>query len=542
MSGGAGEAIGVLGLVMAFKGAADAALWIESFFNDAKEGCGYLALSYHIEKTRLQVWGELYKVNDDTISSQSPLRHRPDPIKELIVHILGQIRKLDEKANTLVEKHRIGIAPLPGLGLDDDLGQHIRTLANIKVKPRNGFLWTLKRKTEFKEVVSNIRKLVGDLRELSQDFNEQVFAEALPSHALASVNDPELLKEMAAPGNNFERSLASSALAKSLYQDESQQQPSGSPTRIRKQQLKFLTTSPEFGILTRPDGNKLTVWIEWNTFAAGGEWREYAKRIDKLGYFLEQVSNPALCLPPCYGVFDDSAYEMASGGAKRIGFIFGPPQNATPHPYDSNLPDYPPTTLRKLIKGQDTASIPSLGDRFHLALALAAAFSRFHAAGWLHKGFHSGSIVFLHRVDERGVSITEPFITGFQYSRPQLEQSLPQGPLDNKELQHYYHPDAHDGFTKQRDLYSLGVVLCEIGRWRMVTDLVSERRRAGLDNRAAWQRYLVDVVAQDLEWRVGTMYKSVVMTLLQGRLPSLNELFVKQYLEKVILPLSKCNV
>lgn len=48
-----GFVVGVVGVVVAFKGAVDTALLIKSFFDDARADCGYLALSYHIKQTRL---------------------------------------------------------------------------------------------------------------------------------------------------------------------------------------------------------------------------------------------------------------------------------------------------------------------------------------------------------------------------------------------------------------------------------------------------------------------------------------------------------
>jgi hypothetical protein len=61
-----GLVVGVAGVLVAFKGAIDTALLIEAFFDDARADCGCLALSYHIEQTRLQLWGELCKANDES--------------------------------------------------------------------------------------------------------------------------------------------------------------------------------------------------------------------------------------------------------------------------------------------------------------------------------------------------------------------------------------------------------------------------------------------------------------------------------------------
>lgn len=553
MSGGFELGLGVAGIVMAFKGAVDTVLWIESFRDDRKEGCGYLALRYHIEKTRLQIWGELCKINEDAILSHCTLSDKPEFIRKLVVQILGQIRELNMQADELVDKHNIDMPRIPSVDFNDGsrLSDMIRALLKVPAKTRGGFLWTLKRKAEFEGLVSKLKKLIDDLREISlRDGEPQLLAKALPSHVLLEINRPELLTILSDPKNELDRALALSATMKLLHQNPSQQdhapESARPPSIITNKELKLLPDSSTIGILTRPDGAMLTVWIEWNTFAMEGRWTEYVDWIQKLGSLLERVSHPALRLPPCYGVYDDEAYELEHE-AKRIGYVFGPPQSHTPHPYDSNLRDQPPETLHMLITRQREIRfpIPPLGDRFQLAFTLASAFSCFHAAGWLHKGLHSGNIVFLQPADERAISVTEPFITGFEYSRPQGEISQTRSPLENKHLQHYYHPNAHEGFTKQRDLYGLGVVLYEIGCWDLVVEQVSDRTRETLTNRAAWQTYMVNRRAPDLGWRMGTAYQKVVMTLLQGRLPSGDridgQLFVQQYMEKVLRPLSECR-
>ncbi|KAM0246185.1 hypothetical protein ACHAQJ_010324 [Trichoderma viride] len=80
----------------------------------------------------------------------------------------------------------------------------------------------------------------------------------------------------------------------------------------------------------------------------------------------------------------------------------------------------------------------------------------------------------------------------------------------------YYHPDAHEGFTKPRDL-------------------VSERKKAMLVNRSASRGFV------DIGWRMGKHYQSAARALLLGDLPaqSGDEVFAQQYVEKVVYPLSK---
>ncbi|KAJ5827332.1 protein kinase [Penicillium robsamsonii] len=544
----AGLVLGAVGVVAAFKGAVDTALFIESFFDDARADCGYLELSYHIEKTRLQVWGELCKVTDESRSDECTLRDKPEYLKALIVRILGEIQKLNREANSLVYKYNIDFGALPPLDLDDNLapGRALpEALSKRITKPKSRILWTIKGKSEFQEVVTKIQKLVSSLHELNVHTGEsQLLGNALPPQVLAPLTNPRLLQILSDPQNRVDRTLALSAYAKSLHQ-KADHAPWASATTITDRELEFRAGSAATGIFFHPDGQMLPVWVEWNYITSIPGSDRYDKLVRSLGYVLERVSQSELCLPPCYGVHDDLKYE-AEHGLRRIGFVFGLP---TPDPsaqlrYESNFERYPPQSLKTLIQSGKSTDIPLLGDRFRLAYRLANAFSLFHAAGWLHKGMHSGNILFLQRANGTGITVVQPFITGFQYSRPHEAASLSRSPLDDSALDRYYHPDAHRGFTKQRDLYGLGVVLCEIGRWALVSDTVTERRRKKLTSREAWREYMLDHVVEDLGWRMGKMYQDAVRTLLDSSLPTDDAgdaFFAQQVLEKVIQPLSICN-
>jgi hypothetical protein len=139
--------------------------------------------------------------------------------------------------------------------------------------------------------------------------------------------------------------------------------------------------------------------------------------------------------------------------------------------------------------------------------------------------------------------VTDPFITGFQYSRPLQGTTISYGPLENKDLQYYYHPDATKGFSKRLDLYSLGIVLCEIGSWGLVMDWIPEDKKFKLQSREWSRDYMMNSVLEDLGWRMGKQHQSAVRTLLACRLPTDDDadLFAQQFYEKVLKPLDVCT-
>ncbi|RWA08863.1 hypothetical protein EKO27_g6229 [Xylaria grammica] len=239
----------------------------------------------------------------------------------------------------------------------------------------------------------------GNQRPSFYEFEEKV------SNINTLINDLEGFTVNASESQSLQRALPSMSL-KHITNTKS------SETVLTIDQLRFLQTS--------------TRWYRGPPAAP-----EYIRRIKVLGYLLEKASDPVLRLPVCHGIFDDLAYE-AEFGARRIGYVFSAPQAS--HNPSSALPVPTPPSL------------PVYGRNF--------PFSYFHSAGWLHKGFHSGNIIFLAQDSgqEGTIRATDPFITGFQYSRPVDSHSLSRDPLGNGDLEHYYHPSAEKGFSRRIDL------------------------------------------------------------------------------------------
>ncbi|KAJ8105040.1 hypothetical protein OPT61_g10423 [Boeremia exigua] len=423
-----------------------------------------------------------------------------------------------------------------GLGQKDE-GIGLRDSPTAVKKAKTRFRWTITGKDSFEKVVNKLHELNESLYRLTLDSPERkLLADSRASRVLISVEDSVLLDIFRNAGM-FDRALSQSAQAKSyILRSQDTAQPV-LPTSISFGQIQFYGGSDTCGSLQTTDGAMLPTWVEWNVIAAGSNLREYESRLNNLAGVLEHVSDSAIRLPICYGVCNDRAYQ-ARHGHLRLGYVFGLPGKE----YDDNLKENPPRTLKDMIRERHRPpEIPMLGDRFRLAQALAVAFGRFHAAKWLHKGFHADNIVFLQRKDANRISLTDPFITGFQYSRPQGRESFSRGPLEDDNLQYYYHPDADVGFTKVRDLYSLGVVLYEIGRWGLLGDSISPSRRATMTDRTAWQQYTMKASEAELNWRVGKIYHDVVRTLLRGDLQEDDDvLFSQQYFSRVVQPLQAC--
>lgn len=118
------------------------------------------------------------------------------------------------------------------------------------------------------------------------------------------------------------------------------------------------------------------------------------------------------------------------------------------------------------------------------------------------------------------VHIDEPWLVGFEYSREwNGESELPTvvNPLHDvyRHPQTWGKPDVR--FNKLHDIYSLGVVLLEIGLWQSVFQLDTKGfSRLESTDRFQLRHAFIDAAREDLPFRAGSAYAAVVEKCLSG--------------------------
>ncbi|KAF4948061.1 hypothetical protein FGADI_9926 [Fusarium gaditjirri] len=159
-----------------------------------------------------------------------------------------------------------------------------------------------------------------------------------------------------------------------------------------------------------------------------------------------------------------------------------------------------------------------LNERLMLAHKLAEAVLFLHAADYLHKNITSSSVVAFRKWNE-SYCLSNAYLMGYDFIRGAESRTTKEGAVkkvdDSRpiwEFAIYQHPERQQGrqsprYTKVHDVYSLGVVLLELGLWQPLSTVAT-----GLNGSepSSWGKHLHDVVAKSLKSRVGEGYERLV--------------------------------
>ncbi|KAI2469164.1 prion-inhibition and propagation-domain-containing protein [Annulohypoxylon bovei var. microspora] len=201
------------------------------------------------------------------------------------------------------------------------------------------------------------------------------------------------------------------------------------------------------------------VWTEWKCYDERSTTLAYhcvESRITRLAALLHKnAAKPReLRLPVALGYVHDR--DLA-----RFGLVFELPALTS-----MSVP-------QSLYDRLQTSMKPSLSMRLNMARKLVVSLEYLHATKWLHKGLRSDNILFLTSYNPGWLSFC---LSGFDYSRPAVPNEVTEVPSSNREHDLYRHPDVQFdvprdgeyGYREKHDVYSLGVVLMEIGLWQPI--------------------------------------------------------------------------
>lgn len=208
------------------------------------------------------------------------------------------------------------------------------------------------------------------------------------------------------------------------------------------------------------------VWIEWRTAEdlpdGSVEDKQSILRTAALAQMLSLPKPEHFYTPKCIGYIDNRP------SIDRFGWIFQMPHGSS---CDTLL-----ETLHAML-GQRIYK-PTLSQRVAIAWKLASSLSYLHTTDWLHKGVHSGNVLF--RRDGEKIDLEKPILSGFEYSRPQSARTTSRSLNPRWDI--YRWPKIQNDVPKEGmsrktyDIYSFGLLLLEIAHWQPLHKLLCLKR------------------------------------------------------------------
>ncbi|KAI4670513.1 uncharacterized protein J4E79_000795 [Alternaria viburni] len=167
------------------------------------------------------------------------------------------------------------------------------------------------------------------------------------------------------------------------------------------------------------------------------------------------------------------------------------------------------------LKGQ---SRPTLEERLAMAFHIASAVRNWHGVDWVHQSISSHNIIFLKPSSGSSSDrwdFDRPLLQGFGFAQPMAPSTIERW-FENIEFDIYQHPDWHrdpkDSPKREHDLYSLGVVLLDIGLWKSCQSVLGKHRKTM--NKGEVPKLLIEAARDDLAYCVGSNYRDAVQTCL----------------------------
>jgi hypothetical protein len=234
------------------------------------------------------------------------------------------------------------------------------------------------------------------------------------------------------------------------------------------QRCVCLTTQPPTDLEMLPNSSVLRstsrpmILVEYRAYeknVVGNVFNELHDNVCGMASLLNSADSRLMSILRCTGV-----YSTMSETAARFELQYSIPSDM----------DHP-RSLRDLLTDKTSQRIHPLNHRFRLANHLATSVLYIHSGQFVHKSIKPENILMLTSANaqpsERFPHVLGwPFLVGFERSRRATVLSGRHGEGKMEDCI-YQHPTrwgvkAEEAFTMLHDIYSIGVVLLEIGLWQ----------------------------------------------------------------------------
>jgi serine/threonine protein kinase len=538
-------AVGVLGQI--FDGCIKAYA-IFTAANNLGRDSERLVCKIRIEEMRLAVWGREWGIVEGKLEAH--LRAESKAGNERMAILAKQI--LSELYNTITDFKKLQ----EKYGIQEDLASPIgeKAAAQKKADPasvtsqlRNGLRlkarWVIADKEKFTILLKDLKDYNDGLEQLFPPSRLATVQRAWTIQLLQSTGDLGELGLLENASNGVYPQLNASARLKQLRINlDSKPVAKFKPTvalKIPRGNLSIseIDSGRSQGTYQNPSSTSpedvLIEWAEYDREDFDARFHQ-TRRVDDLARILHSAADrhPDLHTINCVGYTDDSA-------SSRYGIVYRAPQASC-------------STLNALISSNDLRT-PDLSDRFKLAHTLAVALWSLHSLDWLHKSFASSNILFFPSAFSTAATrdtslaasvpdISSPYLLGFDTSRPDHMGEMSVAPKTCSATELHRHPNSLNGMSRKPycrsyDIYSLGLVLLEIGLWKALQTYHKPHYSA--------QRFLERVVIQNLVPNLGSKTGRIYKDVVQRCLAAPEDLSVQQageLLEDVVSSLEGLRV
>ena len=262
------------------------------------------------------------------------------------------------------------------------------------------------------------------------------------------------------------------------------------------------------------------VYVEWKTIKDRRQIRKLKPRIQALCRLLRAPKSPGFHALRCRGLVEIVGKDI-------FGMVYDFPEGATGGSGQYRL--------------RDTFGFapfrPSASSRRRLAFELSSTVLLLHTAGWVHKGIRSANVLYFrpqlpNLPEDTDRTLEEPWLMGYEYARFDNPDMMSELQSSEPGVDIYRHPDILGGepcsFTKNHDVYALGLVLLEIGFWcplvKIIRGLVDVEKEPASSAFFEIQDFILGkssvgrdhFVLQQLRYSMGDVYAAVVRRCLEG--------------------------
>ncbi|TFB05492.1 hypothetical protein CCMA1212_002626 [Trichoderma ghanense] len=529
-----GTAIGVIGFIgQLFDGCVKAYGYFTTAANLDADSQRMLC-KVRIEEMRLVVWGREWGVAEGRFDEHLSERSNPQ-LRLLATQILEQLHSTVTDFKKLQDRYGLVDEAAAGNVRDGGGKEHVspsrkgsrdegRRMNGLKMTSTGSGTserswrrelglrtkWVIGDKDKFSNLLKDLKDFNDGLEALFPPSQVPSFQRAWTHHLLdRAQRDLAELSLLENASSGIYPQLTNSANLKKLRINlDSKPQASFKPTfalRIGLSSLVLPDASSSSSSSRRchahhvTAGNVLVEWIDYDRDQVD-ERVAHVRRLDDLARMMHSASesHPDLHSIDCLGYADDAANS-------RYGLVYKAPSASH-------------SALDALISSPDLKT-PDLDARVRLAHTLAVALWSLHSLDWLHKSLCASNILFFPSAfSASGLSptasaalvpdVSAPYLAGFAASRPELDTALSVAPRNPSIEELHRHPASLRGrpHVKPFDIYSFGLVLLEIGLWKVLQTYYKGHYSA-----ERWRdKVVLAVLVPGLGSKVGKRYREVV--------------------------------